>query len=63
MQDWEELQFKDLRHPIPEYLKFVASNILFVALSILDSYLEKKSLKLTLTSGIYKTSLETPPRP
>lgn len=61
MQDWEEIQFKDVRYPIPEYWKFIASNIEFAVLSILDSYLGKKSLKLTLTSDIYKTSLETLP--
>ena len=39
-QDWIPPQIKDLRLVIPEDYTFMASNILFIALGILDKYLE-----------------------
>ena len=39
-QDWETPQIKDLKLVIPERYTFYASNILFIALGILDKHLE-----------------------
>ena len=61
-QDWEPPQIKDLKLVIPEHYTFMASNILFIALGILDKRLEKTTqIKLTLRPGSYKTSLDTSP--
>ena len=61
-QDWEPLQVKDLKLVIPEHYTFIASNILFIALVILDKRLEKTTqIKSTLHRGSYKTSLHTSP--
>ena len=50
-QDWEPLQIKDLKLVIPEHYKFMASNTIFIALGIPESYLEKTMLiRLTLPS-------------
>ena len=47
---------------IPEHYTFMTSNIIFIALGILDKYLEKTTLiKSTLRPGSYKTSLDTSP--
>ena len=63
-QDWVPPQTKDLRLVIPEHYKFMASNILFIALGISDKHLEKTALiKSTLPPGSYKTSLDTSPPP
>ena len=59
-KDWVPPQMKDLKLVIPEYCAFMASNIFFIALGILDKYLEKTMLiESTLTPGSYKTSLDT----
>ena len=61
-QDWEPPQIKDLRLVIPEHYTFMASNIFFIALGILDKHLEKTTLiKSTLAPGSYKTSLDKSP--
>ena len=61
-KDWEPPQVKDLKLVIPEHCAFMASNTLFIALGILDKYLEKTTLnKSTLPPGSYKTSLDTSP--
>ena len=63
-QDWVPLQIKDLELIIPKYYKFMASNIFFTVLGILDKHLEKATLiKSTLPSGSYKTSIDTLPPP
>ena len=63
-QDWVPPQIKDLRLVIPEHYTFMASNIFFIALGILDKHLEKTTLiKSTLPPGSYKTSLDTSPPP
>ena len=63
-QDWEPRQIKDLRLVIPEHYTFMASNTIFIALGILDKYLEKTTLIWsTLPPGSYKTSLDTSPPP
>ena len=59
-QDWEPPQIKDLRLVIPEYYTFIADNTIFIALGILDNYLENTMLiRSTLALGSYKTSLDT----
>ena len=61
-QDWEPPQIKDLKLVMPEHYTFMASNILFIALGILQKRLEKTTLiKSTLPPGSYKTSLDTSP--
>ena len=63
-QDWVPPQIKDLRLEIPEHYTFMACNIFFIALGILDKNLEKTTLiKSTLPLGSYKTSLDTSPPP
>ena len=63
-QDWVPPQIKDLRLVIPEHYTFMASNIFFIALGILDKHLEKTTLiKSTLPPGSYKTYLNTSPLP
>ena len=48
-QDWIPPQIKDLKLVIPEYHTFMASNILFIALDILEKHLEKTTqIKSTL---------------
>ena len=60
--DWEPPRVNDL--VIPEHYRFMASNTFFIALGILDKYLEKNTLnKSTLPPGSYKTSLDTTPPP
>ena len=61
-QDWVPPQIKDFRLIIPEHYTFMASNIFFITLGILDKHLEKITLiKSTLPPGSYKTSLDTSP--
>ena len=63
-QDWEPPQIKDLKLVIPEYYPFMASNILFIALGILNKRLEKNTkIKSKLSPGLYKTLLDTLPPP
>ena len=63
-QDWEPPQVKDLKLVIPEHYKFMASNTFFIALGILDNYLEKSTYtKSKLHPGSYKTSLDISPPP
>ena len=63
-QDWEPPQIKDLKLVIPEHYTFMTSNILFIALGILDKHLQKATqIKSTLPPGSYKTSLDTSPPP
>ena len=63
-KDWEPTQIKDLKLVIPEDYTFMASNNIFIALDILDDYLEKTTLiRSTLPPGSYKTSLDTSPPP
>ena len=63
-QDWEPPQIKDLKLVIPEHYTFMASNIFFIALGILDKHLEKTTLiRSILPLGSYKTSLDTSPPP
>ena len=64
-KDWEPTQIKDLKLVIPEDYTFMASNNIFIALDILDDYLEKATLiRSTLPPGSYKISLDTsPPSP
>ena len=63
-QDWIPPQIKDLRLFIPEHYTFIASNILFIALGILDKYLEKTTqIKSNLPPRSYKTSFDIPPPP
>ena len=63
-QEWIPPQNKDLKLVIPEHHTFMASNILFIVLGILDKHLEKTmQIKSTLASGSYKTSLHTSPPP
>ena len=64
-QDWEPPQIKDLRLIIPEHYTFMTYNTIFIALGILDNYLEKTTLiRSTLPPDSYKTSLDlsTPPK-
>ena len=64
-QDWEPPQIKDLKLVIPEHYTFMASNIFFIALGILNKHLENTTLiKSTLPIGSYKTSIDTssPPK-
>ena len=62
-KDWEPTQIKDLKLVIPEDYTFMASNNIFIALDILDDYLEKTALiRSTLPPGSYKTSLDLLPR-
>ena len=59
-QDWIQPQIKDLKLVIPDHYTFMASNILFIALGILDKYLEKTTqIKSTLPPGSCKSSLDT----
>ena len=63
-KDWEPTQIKDLKLVIPEDYTFMASNNIFIALDILDDYLEKTTLiRSTLPPGSYKISLDTSPPP
>ena len=63
-QDWVSGQIKDLRLIIPEHYTFMASNIFFIILGILDKHLEKTTpIKSTLPPRSYKTSLDTSPPP
>ena len=63
-QDWESPQIKDLKLVIPEYYPFMASNIIFIALGILNKRLEKTTkIKSKLSPGSYKTLLDTLPPP
>ena len=63
-QDWEPPQVQDLKLVIPEHYTFMASNTVFIAFGIPDSYLEKTTLiRSTLPPGSYKTSLDTSPPP
>ena len=63
-QDKEPPQIKDLRLAIPEHYTFMASNIRFIALGILDKYLEMiTQIKSNLPPGSYKASLDTSPPP
>ena len=49
---------------IPEHYTFYTSNILFIALGILDKHLEKTTqIKATLLPGSNKTLLDTYPPP
>ena len=50
---------------MPEHYTFMASIIFFIALGILDKYIENTTLIkiLTLPPGSYKTSLDTSPPP
>ena len=43
-QDWEPLQIKNLKLVIPEHYTFIADNTIFIALGILNNYLEKTTL-------------------
>ena len=57
-QDWEPPQIKDLKLAIPEHYTFIASNILFIALGILDKHLERTTqIKSILLSGHTKHPL------
>ena len=61
-QDWEAPQIKDLKLVILKHYTFMASNTIFNALGIFDSYLEKTTLnKSTLSPDSYKTCLDTLP--
>ena len=61
-KDWEPPQIKDLKLVIPEDYTFMVSNNIFIALGILDDYLEKTTLiRSTLPPGSYKISLDTSP--
>ena len=61
-QDWVPPQVKDLKLVILEHYTFMASNIFFIALGILEKLLENTTLiKSTLSAGSYKTSLDTTP--
>ena len=61
-QHWEPPQIKDLRLVIPEHYIFMASSTIFIALGLPNNYLEKNTLiRSTLTTGSYKTSLDTSP--
>ena len=52
-QDWEPPQIKDLKLVVPEHYTFIASNTIFIALGILDNYLEKTTLNTsTLSPGL-----------
>ena len=63
-QDWEPPQIKDLRLIIPEHYTFMTYNTIFIALGILDNYLEKTTLiRSTLPPDSYKTSLDLSPPP
>ena len=49
---------------MPEHYTFMASIIFFIALGILDKYLEKTTrITSALPPGSYKTSLDTSPLP
>ena len=51
-QHWEPPQVKDLKLVIPEHYAFMASNTFFIALGMLDKYLEKTTInKSTLPPG------------
>ena len=55
---------KDLKLVIPEDYTFLASNNIFIALGIQDTYLEKTTrIRSTLPPGSYKASLDTSPPP
>ena len=43
-QDWVPPQIKHLRLIIPEHYTFMASNVFFIALGILDKHLKKTTL-------------------
>ena len=61
-QDWEPPQVKSLRLVIPKDYTFMASNTIFIALVISDSYLEKTTqIRSTSPPGSYKTSLDASP--
>ena len=61
-QYWEPPQIKDLKLAIPGHYTFIADNTIFIALGILDNYLEMTTLiRSTLPPGSYKTSLDTSP--
>ena len=63
-QDWEPPQIKDLRLIIPEHYTFMTYNTIFIALGILDNYLEKPTLiRSTLPPDSCKTSLDLSPPP
>ena len=63
-QDLEPPQIKDLKMVIPEHYTFMASNILFIALGILDKRLEKTiKIKSKLPPDSYKTLLDISPPP
>ena len=63
-QDWEPPQVKSLKLVIPKDYTFMASNTIFIALVISDSYLEKTTqIRSTSPSGSYKTSLDASPLP
>ena len=63
-QDWEPPQIKDLRLIIPEHYTFMTYNTIFIALGILDNYLEKPTLiRSTLPPDSNKTSLDLSPPP
>ena len=62
--DWKPPQIKDLKLVIPEHYKFMADNTIFIALGILNKYIEKTTLiKPTLPPGSNKISLDTSPPP
>ena len=59
-QDCEASQVKDLKLVLPKHYIFMASNTFFIALGILDGYIEKTTCKkLTPPPGSCKTSLDT----
>ena len=61
-QDWKPPQIKALKLVIAGHYTFMTSNALFIALGILDNYLEKTMLiKSTLPPGSYKTFFNTSP--
>ena len=63
-QDWEPSQIKDLKLVIPNHYTFMASNTIFIALGILDKYLEKTThIKSTSPLGSYIKFLDTLPPP
>ena len=62
-QDWEPSQIKDWKLVMPKDYKFLAYNTIFIALGILDKYLQKTALIWsTLPLGSYKPSLDLLPR-
>ena len=60
----ESPQIKDLKLVIPEHYTFMASNILFIALGILDKHLEKDyANQVNLAPCLAQTSLDKSPPP